>query len=98
MTAPESHVRIFDADNHFYETRDALTSHLPPEFQDVIRYVDIDGQTKIMVDNVVSEYIPNPAFDRVGRPGAQEDYFRHGNPTGKSHRAILGKGIEPPGS
>lgn len=44
-----------------------------------------------MVRGLVSEYIPNPTFDVVARPGAQEDYFGNGNPEGKSYREIMGE-------
>src|SRR3546814_14320104 len=44
-----------------------------------------------MIRGVVSEYIPNPTFDVVARPGAQEEYFRIGNPEGKSYREIIGE-------
>lgn len=87
---------VFDADNHLYETKDALTKYLPPEYQGAIDYVDVHGRTKIVVRGQISDYIPNPTFDRVGRPGAQEEYFRIGNPEGKSYREIIGKGIDCP--
>ena len=82
---------VFDADNHMYETKDAFTKFLPKEFEGAIRYVEIDGRTKIAIRGQISEYIPNPTFDVVARPGAQEDYFRIGNPEGKSYREIIGK-------
>ena len=44
-----------------------------------------------MIRGTVSEYIPNPTFEVVARPGAQEEYFRNGNPEGKSYREIVGK-------
>ncbi|MBX6388363.1 MAG: amidohydrolase [Frankia sp.] len=91
MSTRTSPFPIFDADNHFYETREAFTKHLPAEYQGAIRYVEVDGRTKIAVGGVISEYIPNPTFDVVARPGAQEDYFRHGNPEGKSYRELIGK-------
>jgi predicted TIM-barrel fold metal-dependent hydrolase len=87
---------VFDADNHLYETRDALTKYLPDPYKGAIDYVDIHGRTKIMVRGQVTDYIPNPTFDRVGRPGAQEEYFKHGNPDGKSYREIIGRGIDCP--
>jgi predicted TIM-barrel fold metal-dependent hydrolase len=82
---------IFDADNHLYETQDAFTRHLPKEFKNLITYVEVGGRTKIAVRGTISEYIPNPTFDVVARPGAQEDYFRKGNPEGKSRREIFGE-------
>jgi predicted TIM-barrel fold metal-dependent hydrolase len=82
---------IFDADNHLYETQDALTKYLPERYKNAVDYVDVRGRTKIVVRGQISEYIPNPTFDVVARPGAQEDYYRHGNPEGKSYREIFGK-------
>lgn len=81
---------VFDADNHFYETKDAFTRHLPDRYKGAIDYVELNGRTKIMVRGTVSDYIPNPTFDVVARPGAQEEYFRNGNPEGKSYREIIG--------
>jgi hypothetical protein len=90
--------RVFDGDNHLYETRDALTRYLPDPYKGAIDYVDVHGKTKIVVRGQISNYIPNPTFDRVGRPGAQEEYFRVGNPDGKSDREIIGRGIDCPPS
>ncbi|MGI8493133.1 MAG: amidohydrolase family protein [Acidimicrobiales bacterium] len=84
---------VFDADNHMYETPDAFTKFLPPEYEGLIKYVQVEGRTKIAVRNVISDYIPNPTFEVVAAPGAQEEYFRHGNPEGKSKREIIGKAI-----
>jgi predicted TIM-barrel fold metal-dependent hydrolase len=83
-------VPVFDADNHLYETRDAFTRHLPDRYRGAIEYVEVRGRTKIMVQGKVSDFIPNPTFDVVARPGAQEEYFRDGNPNGKSYRELVG--------
>jgi predicted TIM-barrel fold metal-dependent hydrolase len=85
---------VFDADNHMYETQDALTKFLPDAYKHAIDYVDVHGRTKIVVRGQISDYIPNPTFSRVAAPGAQEEYFKHGNPDGKSYREILGKAID----
>lgn len=82
---------VVDADNHLYETREALTKYLPEKYKNALRYVQIDGRTKIVVKGQISEYIPNPTFDVVARPGAQEEYYRKGNPDGKSFREIFGE-------
>jgi predicted TIM-barrel fold metal-dependent hydrolase len=82
---------VFDADNHLYETREALTKFLPDRYEGVIDYVELRGRTKIVVRGRISEYIPNPTFDVVARPGAMEDFFRRGNPEGKSRREIFGE-------
>ena len=82
---------VFDGDNHFYETRDAFTRHLPDRYKPAVRYIDVDGRTKIAIRGHISDYIPNPTFDVVARPGAQEEYFRDGNPEGKSYRELIGE-------
>jgi predicted TIM-barrel fold metal-dependent hydrolase len=89
--SPKCDFPVFDADNHLYETKDAFTRHLPDRYKGAIDYVELNGRTKIMVRGTVSEYIPNPTFDVVARPGAQEEYFRNGNPEGKSFREIIGE-------
>ena len=87
---------VFDSDNHMYETEDAFTRHLPAEYRSAIRYVQVDGRTKIAIKGQISEYIPNPTFEVVAPPGAQEEYYRHGNPDGKTLREIFGKPIRCP--
>ena len=82
---------VFDADNHLYETRDAFTKFLPDRYKRIVDYVDVRGRTKIVINGRISEYIPNPTFEVIARPGAMEDYFRHGNPEGKDRRAIFGE-------
>ncbi|MFI0350319.1 amidohydrolase family protein [Actinomadura sp. 9N407] len=91
MPSRELPYPLFDADNHLYETEDALTRHLPKGYENVVQYVQVRGRTKIAIRGQISEYIPNPTFDVVARPGAMEDYFREGNPEGKSRREIFGE-------
>ena len=86
-----SRIPIFDADNHMYETPEAMTKFLPKRYKGAIDYVEVDGRTKIVVQGQISDYIPNPTFDVVARPGAQEEYYRKGNPEGKSAREIFGE-------
>lgn len=81
---------VFDADNHFYETQDALTKFLPENRKHAIDYVQIRGRTKIVVRGHISDYIPNPTFEVVARPGAQEEYYRHGS-GGKTYREVIGE-------
>jgi predicted TIM-barrel fold metal-dependent hydrolase len=59
----------FDADNHLYENQDALTKFLPPQYKDAIKYIDVDGRTKLAIRDHISQYIPNPTFARVAVPG-----------------------------
>jgi len=94
MTANDLPYQLFDADNHLYETEEALTKFLPEKYKDVIKYVQVDGRTKIAIRGQISDYIPNPTFEVVARPGAMEDYFKNGNPEGKSRREIFGKSMK----
>ena len=87
---------VFDADNHLYETEDAFTRHLPDRYKSAIQYVQVKGRTKIAIGGKISDYIPNPTFEVVARPGAQEEYYRHGNPDGKSRRELFGPPIKSP--
>ena len=94
MPSRQLDFEVFDADNHMYETKEALTRHLPSEYAGLIRYVEVEGRTKIAVRGLISDYIPNPTFDKVAAPGAQEEYFKVGNPDGKTRREIMGRAIE----
>lgn len=87
---------IFDADNHLYETEDAFTRYLPDHQKGAIDFVDVHGRKKIAVRGQISNYIPNPTFERVGQPGALAKYFEDGNPEGKSQRELMGRGIDCP--
>ena len=59
---------VFEADNHMYETKEALTQFLPDKYRGAIDYVDVHGRTKIVVRGHISDYIPNPTFDVVPVP------------------------------
>ena len=85
---------VFDADNHMYETTDAFTKYLPEEYSGIVKYVEVNGRTKIAIKNKISEYIPNPTFNVVAAPGAQELEFKLKNPSSKTKPGD--KKIEPP--
>jgi predicted TIM-barrel fold metal-dependent hydrolase len=89
---------VFDADNHMYETTDAFTKHLPPEYDGLVKYVQVNGRTKIALRNVISEYIPNPTFSKVAPPGAQELEFQLKNPNARKREVKEGDKVlgEPP--
>ncbi|MGB8403947.1 MAG: amidohydrolase family protein [Mycobacterium sp.] len=90
MPSRELSFPVFDADNHMYETEEALTKFLPDNRKHVIEYVQVRGRKKIVVRGQISDYIPNPTFEVVARPGAQEEYYRHGS-GGKSYREMMGE-------
>ena len=77
----------FDADNHMYENRDALTKFIPKEFDGVIKYVEINGRTKMAIKDRLSDYIPNPTFNVVAVPGGLR----------ARSRTLAGQGSRPAG-
>ena len=87
---------VYDADNHLYEAEDAFTRHLPPSHADLFRFVEIKGRKKLVVRNVITEFIPNPTFEVVAAPGAHMAFYAGANPEGKSLRELTGKPIRPP--
>src|ERR1700737_3866613 len=87
---------IFDADQHMYETPDALTKYLPKEFQPKVQFVQIGRHTRIAILNKITDYMPNPTFERVAAPGAHEKFYSGQNPEGLSMREMSGRGIDPP--
>jgi predicted TIM-barrel fold metal-dependent hydrolase len=85
---------IFDADQHMYETPDALLRHLPEKFHRAVQFVQVGKATRIAILNKITEYIPNPTFERVAAPGAYEQFFSGQNTEGKTLREMGGKGID----
>jgi len=77
---------VFDADNHMYETTDAFTRYLPQSHSGLVKYVQVNGRTKIALKNKISDYIPNPTFSKVAPPGAQELEFKLKNPSSRTNR------------
>ena len=77
---------LFDCDNHIYEPPEALLRHLPEKYKDVLKYVEVNGRTKLAIEGQISEYIPNPTFEVVAAPGCHAEFYRGNNPEGKSFR------------
>lgn len=89
---------VYDADNHFYEPEDAITRHLPKKWHDDFQFVNINGRKKLAIGGQISNYIPNPTFERVAAPGVHLDYYRARNAEGLSLREMTGTAIAPPPS
>lgn len=85
---------VFDIDNHMYETKEALTKHLPREHRGKVGYVEVNGRPKLVVKDHISHMIPNPTFAVVARPGSAEDYFLGNNPEGLNFREFVGEPME----
>ena len=72
MSPRELPFKVFDADNHLYETQGSADEVPADRHKGAIDYVDVRGRTKIVVRGQISEYIPNPTFERrrpARRPG-----------------------------
>ncbi|WP_261558977.1 amidohydrolase family protein [Frankia tisae] len=85
---------IFDADQHMYETPDALTRYLPERYRRAVQFVQVGRATRIAIRGRITDYIPNPTFDRVAAPGAWEKFFSGQNRDGQSLREMTGRAIE----
>lgn len=85
---------VFDADNHFYETQDALTRHLPSSHANLFRFAEINGRTKLVVRSNLTEFIPNPTFERIAKPGAHMAFYSGANPEGKTLRELTGEPMD----
>ena len=80
---------LFDADNHYYEARDAFTRHLEPRMAErTVMEVNVHGRVRHIIGGRLNHAVTNPTFDPVSRPGALYAYFR-GNPEGKDLRQLL---------
>ena len=69
----------FDADNHLYENTDALTKFLPKEYKGAIRYIEVDGRTKLVDPRPHQPVHPEPHVRPGGaarRVGEQRDATR----------------------
>src|SRR5690242_11512321 len=79
MTDPTTEIpRIFDADNHYWETSEAFTRHRDPKFNDRgLQVEEVDGVMRYVMNGEVFAFLPGPA-DHHPRPlpGAFMDYFK----------------------
>ena len=84
---------VYDADNHLYESQEAMTAHLPRKWRKEFQYVEVNGRTKLAIGGQISEFIPNPTFDVLAAPGVHETWYRNANPEGLTLRELSGKPI-----
>ncbi len=82
---------IFDADNHLYESTDAFTRHLPEAHRRLFRFAELDGRKKLVVRDRITEFIPNPTFEVIARPGAHMAFYAGRNDEGLSLRQLTGE-------
>jgi predicted TIM-barrel fold metal-dependent hydrolase len=94
QSAPIENAPIFDADQHMYETPDALTRYLPEQYRRDVQFVQVGRHTRIAILGRITEYIPNPTFDRVAAPGAHEKFYAGTNTEGRTLRELTGQPID----
>ena len=63
---------VFDADNHYYETRDAFSRHIPTAQRDkaIHTRIDDDGVERVYVGDKRFTFLEHRNFDTVVPPGA----------------------------
>jgi predicted TIM-barrel fold metal-dependent hydrolase len=87
---------VYDADNHLYESEEAMTAHLPKKWRSEFCYVDVGGRKKLAIGGTISEYVPNPTFEVLAAPGRHEKWYRAENTEGLTLRELTGKPISCP--
>ena len=81
--------KAFDCDNHYYESEDAFTRHVPEEMQSrEVQWAEVDGRRYHVVGGKLSKAVVNPTWNPIAKPGALHKYFR-GNPEGKNPHEYL---------
>jgi predicted TIM-barrel fold metal-dependent hydrolase len=85
---------MFDADNHYYEAEDAFTRHLAKDMRArAVQWATINGRKRLIVGGRVNNFIPNPTFDPVAKPGALMAFFK-GQTEGGDVKSLFGE-LEP---
>jgi predicted TIM-barrel fold metal-dependent hydrolase len=70
---------LFDADNHYYEPRDAFTRHIEPKYRDVAIHLEPgDGRReRLMVGERPFTFLENLFFDTTLKPGSLREMLRN---------------------
>src|SRR5258708_8378018 len=77
MFVVDVEARIFDFDNHYYESEDALTRHQDKALGNRgVRWAHIGGRRRLLVAGKINSRIANPTFDPVARPGPLQHWHR----------------------
>ncbi|HTI73454.1 MAG TPA: amidohydrolase family protein [Mycobacterium sp.] len=87
---PTLDYKAIDVDNHYYETIDSCTRHLPKEFKRRGVQMVADGKrTLAVMGEVVNHFIPNPTFDPIIEPGCLDLLFRGEIPEGVDPASLM---------
>jgi predicted TIM-barrel fold metal-dependent hydrolase len=71
--------RMFDADNHYYETRDAFTRFIEPAYRDRVFRVGIGehGREQWFLGDQPHGYFPHWSFETAQKPGGLKEVLRN---------------------
>ena len=82
--------KAIDVDNHYYETLDSCTRHLPKEFKRRgVQMVQDGKRTWAVMGEKVNHFIPNPTFDPIIEPGCLDLLFRGEIPEGVDPASLM---------
>src|ERR1700744_800363 len=82
--------RAIDVDNHYYETLDSCTRHLPKEFKRRgVQMIQDGKRTLAVMGERVNHFIPNPPFDPIIEPGCLDLLFRGVIPEGVNPASLM---------
>jgi predicted TIM-barrel fold metal-dependent hydrolase len=85
---------VFDADNHIYEVTAEVFDRLPARFRNDLQLVQVGRRWRVAVKGKITEFMPNPTFEKVAAPGVHADYYRGTNTEGKTLREMAGEPID----
>jgi len=85
---------LFDADNHYYEPRDAFTRYMEPRYRDKAIHVvqDENGKDRVLVGRRLFTFLPHRSFDVTLKPGTLKEMLRN---FGSFDEAELREAIQP---
>jgi predicted TIM-barrel fold metal-dependent hydrolase len=94
-TVPEQIPKIFDADNHYWESSDAFTRFRDPQYAERgVQVKEVDGVLRYVLDGEVFPVLPGPGdVHPRPKPGSFMDYF-----SGKLSREEFVKSFNVPPS
>lgn len=79
-----------DVDNHYYETLDSCTRHLPAEFKRRgVQMLTEGKRVTALIGDSANRFIPNPTFDPIIVPGCLDLLFRGEIPEGVNPAELM---------
>jgi predicted TIM-barrel fold metal-dependent hydrolase len=87
--------RLFDADNHYYEPRDAFTRHIEARYRDqAVHVVETDGKDAIFVGDRPFTFLA-PYYRSVAAPGSLREMLKTMSKSGSIAETARDHPIQP---